>query len=29
MRMRWLDGNTYSMDMNLSKLKEIVKVREA
>ena len=27
--MRWLDSITDSMDMNLSKLQEIVKVREA
>ena len=27
--MRWLDGVNYSMDMNLSKLQEIVKDREA
>ena len=28
-RMKWLDGNTDSMDMNLSKFWEIVKDREA
>ena len=28
-RMRWLDSISYSMDMNLSKLHEIVKDREA
>ena len=26
--MRWLDGSTDSMDMNLSKLRKIVKDRE-
>ena len=28
-RMRWMDGITDSMDMNLNKLQEIVKNREA
>ena len=28
-KMRWLDSITYSMDMNLSKLQEIVKDRGA
>ena len=28
-RMRWLDGITDAMDMNLGKLQEVVKEREA
>ena len=28
-RVRWLDGMTYSVDMSVNKLQEIVKDREA
>ena len=28
-RMKWLDGITYAMDMNLGKLQEMVRDREA
>ena len=28
-RMRWLDGMTDALDMNLGKLREMVRVREA
>ena len=28
-RMRWLDGITDAMDMNLGKIREMVRVREA
>ena len=28
-RVRWLDGSTDSMDMNLSKLQEVMKDRDA